>query len=281
MIAQCDTSRLISRATSGFHEANCLQAVLGQSRVFGVLRSPAGLLQTVLEHGGSFAGVNRKVQLKPLRWAPPEEGSQDAPRIVEALLILKHGGVLTHAGRQQVCPASISPNLPCRPYHSRSKSHVKQKALSGIHCRSGGGHVKQKVLSAIQRHRPKEMRIRCEDFFRTKGHEASILLSWQDEANLSIRFRRMPALHTMRVSCSLRSHYFSQAEALGNVFRTVMYPRYGPAGGGLLRLHSTYRHDLKIYSSDEGRVQTSAAAFTQGLLDLEGDSLTPILVRYF
>jgi len=26
-------------------------------------------------------------------------------------------------------------------------------------------------------------------------------------------------------------------------------------GGGLLRLHSTYRHDLKIYSSDEGRVQ--------------------------
>ena len=71
----------------------------------------------------------------------------------------------------------------------------------------------------------------------------------------------------------------TQAEALGNVFRTVMYPRYGPAGGGLLRLHSTYRHDLKIYSSDEGRVQTSAAAFTQGLLDLEGDSLTPILVR--
>ena len=63
------------------------------------------------------------------------------------------------------------------------------------------------------------------------------------------------------------------------MFRTVMYPRYGPAGGGLLRLHSTYRHDLKIYSSDEGRVQSSAAAFTQGLLDLEGDSLTPILVR--
>jgi inositol hexakisphosphate/diphosphoinositol-pentakisphosphate kinase len=61
--------------------------------------------QTVLEHGGSFAGVNRKVQLKPLRWAPPEPGApagEDAPRIVEALLILKHGGVLTHAGRQQV-----------------------------------------------------------------------------------------------------------------------------------------------------------------------------------
>ena len=44
------------------------------------------------------------------------------------------------------------------------------------------------------------------------------------------------------------------------------------------QLHSTYRHDLKIYSSDEGRVQSSAAAFTQRLLDLEGTSLTPILV---
>ena len=45
---------------------------------------------------------------------------------------------------------------------------------------------------------------------------------------------------------------------------------------GLLRLHSTYRHDLKIYSSDEGRVQMTAAAFVKGFLDLEGE-LTPIL----
>ncbi|GIL60528.1 hypothetical protein Vafri_15076, partial [Volvox africanus] len=70
----------------------------------------------------------------------------------------------------------------------------------------------------------------------------------------------------------------AQAETLGVRFRTGMYPRAGPAGGGLLRLHSTYRHDFKVYSSDEGRVQTSAAAFTQGLLCLEGTALTPILV---
>ena len=78
---------------------------------------------------------------------------------------------------------------------------------------------------------------------------------------------------------SLSASDILQAEDLGKLFRTVMYPRYGPAGNGFLRLHSTYRHDLKIYTSDEGRVQTSAAAFTQGLLDLEGTSLTPILVR--
>lgn len=31
----------------------------------------------------------------------------------------------------------------------------------------------------------------------------------------------------------------------------------------MLRLHSTYRHDLKIYASDEGRVQMTAAAFAK------------------
>ena len=38
----------------------------------------------------------------------------------------------------------------------------------------------------------------------------------------------------------------------------------GTQGLGLLRLHSTYRHDLKIYASDEGRVQMTAAAFAKG-----------------
>ena len=124
------------------------------------------VIKTVLEQGGQFGGINRKVQLKPLKRAVDDD--PESP-VVEALLILKHGGVLTHAGRQQ-------------------------------------------------------------------------------------------------------------AEALGSLFRNLMYPQSGPTGGGLLRLHSTYRHDLKIYSSDEGRVQTSAAAFAKGLLDLEGTSLTPILV---
>ena len=65
-------------------------------------------LQTVLEQGGSFAGINRKVQIKPLKWSQPEEGSKEEPRVTEALLILKHGGVLTHAGRQQVTPQLLS-----------------------------------------------------------------------------------------------------------------------------------------------------------------------------
>ena len=47
-------------------------------------------------------------------------------------------------------------------------------------------------------------------------------------------------------------------------------------GKGLLRLHSTYRHDLKCYTSDEGRCQKTAASFLKGLLDFEG-ALAPIL----
>ncbi|WOL08862.1 inositol hexakisphosphate and diphosphoinositol-pentakisphosphate kinase 2-like [Canna indica] len=124
-------------------------------------------VKAVLEEGGHFSGIYRKVQLKPLKWAKASkpDGNGELERPVEALMVLKYGGVLTHAGRKQ-------------------------------------------------------------------------------------------------------------AEELGRYFRNNMYPGEGT---GLLRLHSTYRHDLKIYSSDEGRVQMSAAAFAKGLLDLEGQ-LTPILV---
>ena len=138
-----------------------------------------GHIREVLEQGGKFSGINRKAQLKPLRYAcasptADPKRNEGAPVVEEALLIMKWGGELTQTGREQ-------------------------------------------------------------------------------------------------------------AETLGRHFRQHIYPQYGPAGGGLLRLHATYRHDLKIYSSDEGRVQTSAAAFAKGLLDLETSgtdsaSLVPILV---
>ncbi|UKK00525.2 hypothetical protein MACK_000599 [Theileria orientalis] len=66
----------------------------------------------------------------------------------------------------------------------------------------------------------------------------------------------------------------SQAEDLGRRLRQTLYPADSSA---LIRLHSTYRHDFKIFSSDEGRCQITGAAFTKGILDLEGE-LTPILV---
>lgn len=65
----------------------------------------------------------------------------------------------------------------------------------------------------------------------------------------------------------------NRAEVLGRNLRLHLYPQ-DPTG--LLRLHSSFRHDFKIYSSQEGRCQITAAAFTRGFLALEGD-ITPIL----
>lgn len=66
-----------------------------------------------------------------------------------------------------------------------------------------------------------------------------------------------------------------QAITLGQQLRHDLYP--DAPGGGILRLHSTFRHDLKIKTSDEGRVMKTAAAFAKGLLELEGE-IPPILV---
>lgn len=55
------------------------------------------------------------------------------------------------------------------------------------------------------------------------------------------------------------------AQQAGEEFRERMYPKTG-SDAGLLRLHSTYRHDLKLYSSDEGRVQMTA-----GVLEVNHD----------
>ena len=67
----------------------------------------------------------------------------------------------------------------------------------------------------------------------------------------------------------------NQAIRLGEKLRHRLYP--DAPGGGILRLHSTFRHDLKIKTSDEGRVMKTAAAFAKGLLELEGE-IPPILV---
>lgn len=102
-------------------------------------REKLRIVRTVLEQGGQFSGINRKVQLKPLKWGrantadnssdpdstaaaggsnkareaggaaasshlKPYSGggtAPDQPVVKELLLILKYGGVLTHAGRQQ------------------------------------------------------------------------------------------------------------------------------------------------------------------------------------
>lgn len=83
------------------------------------------------------------------------------------------------------------------------------------------------------------------------------------------------ALLIMKWGGNITHAGIEQAKTLGSTFRTQLYPT-GNAGDDLLRLHNTYRHDLKCYSSEEGRCLKTAAAFLQGLLQLEGH-LIPII----
>ena len=121
-------------------------------------------LQSILEKGGHFDEINRKIQLRPLKFSKVSEENQEKEKVIQALLILKWGGELTHSGEEQ-------------------------------------------------------------------------------------------------------------AESYGTKFRAV----YNDTSEGILRLHNSYRHDLKIYASDEGRCIKTAAAFCKGFLNLEGE-LTPIAV---
>ena len=67
-----------------------------------------------------------------------------------------------------------------------------------------------------------------------------------------------------------------QIKLLANTFRSQLYFSNKLTGEDLLRLHSTYQNDFKCYSSEEGRSLKTAAAFLQGLLQLDG-SLIPIV----
>ena len=68
-----------------------------------------------------------------------------------------------------------------------------------------------------------------------------------------------------------------QARLLGKTLRKQIYSNGNKmTWEDLLRLHSTYQHDLKCYSSEEGRNLKTAAAFLQGFLQLDG-SLIPII----
>ena len=84
------------------------------------------------------------------------------------------------------------------------------------------------------------------------------------------------ALMILKWGGSLTHSGIEQARQLGNTFLYRLYPTNQNKLLGLLRLHSTYRHDLKCYSADEGRCLKTAASFLKGLLQLDG-AIIPII----
>ncbi|KAG2489657.1 hypothetical protein HYH03_011935 [Edaphochlamys debaryana] len=210
----------------GDEEKEAAQEVRGKLRI----------IQTVLESGGQFSGINRKVQIKPLRWALAPESSQSGGAGGLTGMASEGGS----AGGMAGGGGSMDVGLMAME-GSSSQVMVNSSSLQGLGS-AGGAAGGAGGSEGRPPHQPPVL------------EEALLILKWGGVLT-----------HAGR----------QQAEDLGKIYRMVMYPS---GGNGLLRLHSTYRHDLKIYSSDEGRVQTSAAAFTKAMLDLEGSSLTPILV---
>ncbi|RYG68348.1 histidine-type phosphatase [archaeon] len=188
------------------------------------LRRKLYQIRDVLERW-EISGINRKLQMKPLKWEEEEE---------EETISEPTSPLEDISGRMVYAESCADLTLPiCYSSNSTSLKISKGKDKDG---KDKDGKDKD----------GKEKKYRM-------ATEILIILKWGGDLTPLGR---------------------EQAENLGAKFRTEHYPESD--NGGVLRLHATYRHDLKIKASDEGRVIKTAAAFTKGLLALEGQ-LTPII----
>ncbi|CAN0345347.1 unnamed protein product, partial [Ectocarpus fasciculatus] len=203
-----------------------------------------------------ISGINRKLQLKPRKWVEvdeshlsPEPEQQQQQQQQQARKKMKKDG--KKASAIGVTKAAAA-GRPVDEHDTISKGAGAARRSDG-----GGGDTLRKGAEEVAGEEDRVEGGGAEGKKKRKPERASqllLILKWGGElTNLGQR----------------------QAIELGNSFRTIMYPDSGT--GGLLRLHSTFRHDLKIKTSDEGRVMKTAAAFAKGFLELEGD-LTPIIV---
>lgn len=214
-------------------------------------------VRAVLEKGGRFSGINRKLQLKPLR-------SRDRP-----------AGMASEPSPPPVADegnAGSAASYPSSNLASMRKEELDAMTASALGVASPSPRAAQpdtmlpnlRIMKSAGTSQPAA---------GPAGPEPPEPSPPASEDELDAANALTEALLVLKWGGVLTERGQEQAEKLGHAFRNAMYPGDEL---GLLRLHSTYRHDLKIYSSDEGRVQMSAAAFTKGFLDLEGE-LTPIL----
>jgi len=165
------------------------------------------------------------------------------------------------------------------PEEMRTLSARVNKALTGVH--ESGAAVAGTTSRDGEKYRAKDIQnleqlkgvLALEERF--SGLERKVQLRpTSKEIGDDGRSRVSEVLVVAKWGGELTVQGLEQAEDLGRRLRLGLFTN-DPTG--LLRLHSSFRHDFKIYSSQEGRCQITAAAFTKGFLDLDGD-LTPILV---
>lgn len=215
-------------------------------------------MKSVLERGGGFSGINRKVQLKPLKWDTITFSSdelQNRLKQVNPHIRSPTAGLPSPVGSNPVTPMSTStggmtPTGTITPSTSSSSSSSSQQAPTHHVLRRSA--TQEVITRTFDVATPAASAPSSPTRDPERVTHALLILKWGGELT-----------HTGR----------QQAMEMGTRLLSDMYP----SEDGFLQLHSTYRHDLKIYASDEGRVEMTAAAYTKGLLNLEGE-LTPILV---
>uniref|UniRef100_A0A2A4KAJ1 Inositol hexakisphosphate and diphosphoinositol-pentakisphosphate kinase n=1 Tax=Heliothis virescens TaxID=7102 RepID=A0A2A4KAJ1_HELVI len=260
-------------------------------------------LKSVLEMYGHFSGINRKVQMKYQPRGRPRGSSSDDGNAPPAhvggggepslVLILKWGGELTPAGRIQA--EELGRMFRCMYPGGQGRHIPGESGTQGL----GLLRLHSTFRHDLKIYASDEGRVQmtaaafAKGLLALEGELTPILVQMVKSANTNglldndLGGGGEPSLVLiLKWGGELTPAGRIQAEELGRMFR-CMYPggqgrhipgESGTQGLGLLRLHSTFRHDLKIYASDEGRVQMTAAAFAKGLLALEGE-LTPILVQ--
>ena len=233
-------------------------------------------LITVLEKG-HFSGINRKVQFKPLKWkvTQPSDvigGIHSSYNIGEAtaspLLYPLDNSKSTSStvnsppsspqtSKRTIHHTKIPSPMSLTPINTKfssiSNNNTKKSLQVDSSSSSSSGNPSTNTTNATDNGYISSSQLLREPIKQEEVIEAQLILKWGGVLT-----------HKGRV----------EAEKLGVWGREFLYP--GDEDNGLLRLHATFRHDLKIYSSGEGRVVTTAAAFAKGFLDLDG-ALTPII----
>ena len=161
------------------------------------MREKFRIVRTVLEQGGQFSGINRKVQLKPVKWASPAAAAAADVGAVDAV---------SSAGSEQA-EGEAAGGSNNNNNNTKNSSSSKGDLAAETSAQAAAAAAAHGTDGAQQQHKESQ-----------KGSAAS---GQKKEPVLE------EALMILKYGGVLTHAGRQQAEDLGRIFRLVMYPRCG------------------------------------------------------
>lgn len=152
------------------------------------LREKLRIVRTVLEQGGTFSGINRKVQLKPTKWSTPSTPSSSKPQAADPAADAQ--AAQPPAAGEQPAQAQVQPQ--------------QQAAAQSGKAQQGGDGARSARTSS------------------TGGAATAGAATPEGKPQVT------ELLLILKYGGVLTHAGRAQAEELGKTFRMVMYPRWGP-----------------------------------------------------